>query len=202
MTVNCDGCKNYTTDYKCRLGKHSFIGYILDDEGRIKSLHHSCIFRNTEHDNISYDVSHKLVLSRIAVAIYFVIDTKEDIEKTLDILDKEKEYGADNPIGQVNVLVKSGISAHELHDLAKKLAVSNGRRLWNINVLLDGQSYHNYILNECKLPFALKMNNELDFANIQNFKHQCFTCRVPTYFNGITSIGWLRKELEKQNNAL
>lgn len=195
--MNCNGCLNLN-GLKCKLGKQDLLGYLSDNDGKILQLNYDCIFKNTEHPNISFDMAHKFGMARVAIATYFKVDSLEQLDTLYKILDKEKEYGAENLIGQFNVLIKAKISLREIQDLSKKMATYNGKRLWNVKVIMDEQSYLDYMLNTCTLPYAYELKEPDDLATIQNFKFKCFSGPVPELYEGITSVKWLRKEIERK----
>ena len=101
--MNCNKCINLI-DNQCKLGKHETLGRILDDFGNTERLLNDCIFKNTQHDNITFKMAHQLAMSNIAIASYYIL-TKDNYKEFLDLLTKENQYIEDSPIGQFNVIV-------------------------------------------------------------------------------------------------
>lgn len=201
--MNCDGCLNLL-DNKCSLGKHKTLGVLLGEQGNVIKLNSQCIFKNTQHKGVSFDTQHLLAMTHIAVATYFIIKEHEDIDKLYEILDKEGYYGPNNPIGQFNVIFKFGssgfsLSGNQMKDLSMRLGHANKSRLWNISILPKDESIDEFILNNCKLPYMMELLEDLDFAELQNFKYYCFSNKIPNMYGSIMSIKYLRKIAEEQN---
>lgn len=198
--MNCDNCLNLI-DNKCKIGKQDILGTVRDESGKVRELRHECIFKN-EKFSLSFDLSHNFAMPRIAVASYFIIRNYSDVEKLYDILNKEKDYGEKNLIGQFNVISTVSMGLKEIERLAKSLAIYNGKRLWNLKFIIDGSSPENFIVDCCELPYFLELTKPEDFATIQNFKFRCFSGPIPDTFVNIISVKYIRKQIEKLDAKL
>lgn len=198
--MNCDNCTNLIDD-KCKLGKHQTLGTLKGQDNKVVELKHPCIFKNEKY-NLSFDTSHSLAMAKIAVASYFIIRKNSDVDELYSLLEKEKEYGNDNLIGQFNVISVIGMDIRAIDRLSKALASHNGKRLWNLRFILDDTTPESYIIDNCQLPYIIQLTNANDFAMIQNFKYKCFSGPVPELFGNIMSIRYIRKKIEELDASL
>lgn len=202
--MNCDGCINLIEN-QCRLGKHQVLNTLYMDDGSIISLD-DCIFKNTQYD-VDFKTSHQLAMSNIAIASYFFLDeTNED--KLWDLLTKEEQYMEGSLIAEFNVLMEKPLfDPLYLQKIAIRLNEINfarNKRLWNLAIPPTKEAetepsvgVPKYILNTCKMPYYMILESESDFAMAHTFKYKCFSGPIPKRFGKITSVKYIRKQLEK-----
>jgi|JI10StandDraft_1071094.scaffolds.fasta_scaffold1073185_1 hypothetical protein len=199
--MNCDKCLFLTKENKCLLGKHYTLAPIIGEGGRVEKLSRPCIFKNETYQGLNYKQAHAFAKTRIAVAVYFVINELSDISRFQELMDKEKLYD-DNVIGEVNVIVNNlELDAYKIKDLA--MYFSSSTRLWNIISLFENQWEENsivnvpqYILDTCKLPYFVILNGEEQFGQIKTFEAYSMTMSPPFKFEDIYSVNHLRKTIE------
>lgn len=198
--MNCDKCLNLNGN-DCRLGKQEILGALRDESRKVINLNYECIFKNEKY-NLPFDTAHAFAMPRIAIASYFIIRNGSDIDKLYEILNKEKEYGEKNLIGQFNVISTVAMGIKEINALAKNLAFYNGKRLWNLKFIVDGTAPETFIIESCELPYLMEIVKPEDFAMVQNFKHKCFCGPVPEKFGNIMSVNHIRKRIEELDAKL
>ncbi len=202
MTNNCEGCLNLRGG-GCQ---YSFknINQIWSDEDIFRFYEKPCIFKNTTYGDLSFSNLLLLSMTRIAVSTYYMIDDDRDLATLQSILAKEKDYGAENPIGEFNVIVKSrdSLNIDQVVELSNYLKEMNGKRLWSLQVLLENMSIDDFILDNCKLPFFMQIVEPEDFAVLQQFKFKCLSGELPAIYNDVIfSTAYMRsiKELSDAN---
>lgn len=194
--MTCEQCYNLK-DMKCSINKDNIVGPISDGE---KLLPHKvpCIFKNTEHKDISLDILEKLALTRVSVEGYTVANSKDDIDSFLLLLDKEKEYikdKTDSPLAKIIVfLSKPFLSIQEISDYSHKLAEKSNGKLWSICIKMnESDSMKETCLEALKLPFSLELSESDDFKTLIDFKSYVMCNPVPIMFGNIFNNNVLKE---------
>lgn len=206
--MNCNKCL-YLKDNKCTIGKHQFLGPLYDSKtGEIVSLSYNCLFKNTEH-GVTFKTAHQLAMTRLAVASYFIIRSDADINKLFSLCDDEWQYKEDSLIGQFNVLNNKVLIGKELKLICDRIQSYNEKRLWNYITIIDkedlAENIHtgvpNYIIDNCRLPYFIILEDTEDFPLVHTFKYHSFSRPPVEYFGKIKSISAVRKSIEEKELA-
>ncbi len=194
--MNCDGCLNLVNK-DCSLKKHDILGAFYDDDKNVVNLINDCIFKNTQH-KVDYKTSHAFAMTRIAIDAYYIINDDDDEKELYELLEAEEKYG-ENALGRFNVILRTELNLERIRTIALKLNEHNKQRLWKLHYILDNQTVDDFILENSNLPFFVQLIEASDFAEIQNFKHYCFSHKVPNIYGNIMSIDLLRKQKEEED---
>ncbi len=184
--MSCNECLNFRNN-DCFLGKHETLGKFVDGD-KVRTVS-PCIFRNTQHPNLSFKMAHQLAMSNVAIAAYYFVN-KSNYEDLIKLMESEKAYIEDSLIGQFNVVVeKQDFSLTEFRDLSNKLNELNhstpfNHRMWSLSIPEDVEKTQEsgiplFIINHCKLPYFMILESEKDFVDAQTFKFKCFAGPVP-----------------------